>query len=312
MSGADEFGEIARLFRPLTHGAPGAFELLDDAAVVKARPGHDLVITKDALVEGVHVLAGEAPGLIARKLLRTNLSDLAAKAAEPFAAFLAIAWPRAWTPADRKAFAAGLAEDLKAFGVDLLGGDTVSTDGPMVASLTALGWAPEGRMVRRAGAVAGHHLMVSGPIGDGCLGLSAARGELEDADGYLAGRYHLPTPRLELREALRGQASAACDVSDGLVADAGHIAKASGVGLRLDLDKLPLSGPARRWLEAQPDRVAGLVRLATGGDDYEVVCTGPEPIEGFTVVGEVLAGPGVATLVDGRPTDTGEGGWRHR
>jgi thiamine-monophosphate kinase len=312
MSGADEFGEIARLFRPLTHGAAGAFDLLDDAAVVKSRHGHDLVVTKDALVEGVHVLAGEAPGLIAKKLLRANLSDLAAKAAEPFGCFLAVAWPRAYTLAQRRAFAAGLGEDLKAFGVDLLGGDTVSTDGPLVASLTALGWAPEGRMVRRAGAVAGHHLMVSGVIGDGHLGLVAAKGEIDDKDGYLAGRYRLPTPRLDLREVLRGRASAACDVSDGLVADAGHIAKASGVGLRLDLDRLPLSKAAQRWLKAQPDRVSALVRLATGGDDYEVVCAGPDPIEGFTVVGEVLAGPGVATLVDGRPTDTGEGGWRHR
>lgn len=312
MSGAGEFGEIARLFRPLTHGADGAFDLLDDAAVVRSRPGHDLVVTKDALVEGVHVLAGEAPGLIARKLLRTNLSDLAAKAAEPFGCFLAIAWPRTYSPADRRAFAAGLAEDLTAFGLDLLGGDTVSTDGPLVASLTALGWAPEGRMVRRAGALAGHHLMVSGVIGDGHLGLHAARGEIEDADGYLVGRYRLPSPRLELREVLRGQASAACDVSDGLVADAGHIAQASGVGLRLDLDRLPLSPAAQRWLAAQPDRVSALVRLATGGDDYEVVCTGPEALEGFTVVGEVLAGPGVAALVDGRPVDTGEGGWRHR
>src|SRR5882672_6243795 len=120
MSGADEFSEIARLFRPLTGGAAGAFDLLDDAAVVPQRPGFDLVVTKDAVVEGVHFPVGERPDLVARKLLRVNLSDLAAKAAEPFAAFLAVAWPQAYGPAEREAFAAGLGRDLRAFGVALL------------------------------------------------------------------------------------------------------------------------------------------------------------------------------------------------
>src|ERR1700760_1303712 len=154
----DEFSDIARLFRPLTGGAAGAFDLLDDAAVVSQRPGFDLVITKDAIVEGVHFPVGEAPDLVARKLIRVNLSDLAAKAAEPFGCFLAVAWPRAYGPAEREAFAGGLGEDLGAFGVALLGGDTVSTPGPFTASLTALGWVPEGRMIRRAGAEAGDTL----------------------------------------------------------------------------------------------------------------------------------------------------------
>ena len=130
MSGADEFDEIESLFRPLTGGAAGAFQLLDDAAVVPHRPGHDLVVTKDAIVEGVHFPVGEAPGLVAQKLLRVNLSDLAAKAAEPFACFLAVAWPEGFGPSEREAFAKGLGEDLRRFGVDLLGGDTVRTPGP--------------------------------------------------------------------------------------------------------------------------------------------------------------------------------------
>src|SRR6059058_548763 len=179
MSGADEFGEIARLFRPLTGGAPGAFDLLDDAAVVPQRAGFDLVVTKDAMVEGVHFPVGEAPDLVARKLLRVNLSDLAAKAAEPFACFLAVAWPPAYGPAERAAFARGLGEDLRAYGVALLGGDTVRTPGPFTASLTALGWVPEGRMLRRAGARPGDVLAVSGTIGDGTLGLAAILGEIE-------------------------------------------------------------------------------------------------------------------------------------
>jgi thiamine-monophosphate kinase len=312
MSGADEFSEIARLFRPLTGGAAGAFDLLDDAAVVPQRPGFDLVITKDAIVEGVHFPVGERPELIARKLLRVNLSDLAAKAAEPFACFLAVAWPNDFATAEREAFASGLGEDLKAFGVALLGGDTVSTPGPFAASLTALGWVPDGRMVRRAGAKVGDVLAVSGTIGDGALGLMAVRGEVEDPDGWLAGRYRLPTPRVDLREQLSTRATAAADVSDGLVADAGHIAKASGVGLRLDLGTLPLSAPARRWLEAQPDRAAALVRLATGGDDYEVVCTakGAAP-QGFTAIGEVTAGSALDVRLDGVRLEVAQGGWRH-
>ncbi|WP_414693969.1 thiamine-phosphate kinase [Phenylobacterium sp.] len=312
MSGADEFSEISRLFRPLTGGAAGAFDLLDDAAVVPQRPGFDLVVTKDAIVGGVHFPVGERPDLIARKLVRVNLSDLAAKAAEPFGCFLAVAWPKAFGPAERRAFADGLGADLQAFGVALLGGDTVSTPGPFTASLTALGWVPEGRMVRRAGAAVGDLVAVSGTIGDGTLGLAAASGEVDDADGWLADRYRLPTPRLELRQTLRAHASAAADVSDGLMADAGHIAEASGVGMRLDLDALPLSAAARRWLDLQPDRTAALIRLATGGDDYEVVCTMRDAApEGFTVIGAVVVGSGVEALADGERLEVAQRGWRH-
>jgi thiamine-monophosphate kinase len=312
MPGADEFSEIARLFRPLTGGAAGAFDLLDDAAVVPQRPGFDLVVTKDAIVEGVHFPVGERPDLIARKLARVNLSDLAAKAAEPFGCFLAVAWPKAFGPAERKAFAGGLGADLQAFGVALLGGDTVSTPGPFTASLTALGWVHEGRMVRRAGAAVGDLVVVSGTIGDGTLGLAAASGEIEDAGGWLADRYRLPTPRLDLRQALRAHATAAADVSDGLIADAGHIADASGVGMQLDLDALPLSPAASRWLDLQPDRAAALIRLATGGDDYEVVCTMRDAApEGFTVIGAAVAGSGVEARADGVRLDVARGGWRH-
>ena len=310
--GADEFSEIARLFRPLTAGAAGALDLLDDAAVVPQRPGFDLVVTKDAIVEGVHFPLGEAPDLIARKLVRVNLSDLAAKAAEPFGCFLAVAWPQAFGSAEREAFAHGLGQDLRAFGVALLGGDTVSTPGPFTASLTALGWVPEGRMVRRAGAKAGDTVAVSGTIGDGGLGLAAVKGEITDPGGSLAERYRLPTPRLELREALRAQAHAAADVSDGLIADAGHLAEASGVGLRLDLDAMPLSPGARAWLDGQPDRNAALLRLATGGDDYEVVCAvaGPAPA-GFTAIGEVILGSGVEVRAGTAKLDVVHKGWRH-
>jgi thiamine-monophosphate kinase len=311
----DEFAQIARLFRPLTGGAPEAFDLLDDAAAIPSRPGFDLVVTKDAVVEGVHAPVGERPDLIARKLLRANLSDLAAKAAEPYAAFLAVAWPKGMGLDGREAFAAGLAQDASAFGVVLLGGDTVSTPGPLTASLTLLGWVPAGTMVRRAGARPGDLILVSGTIGDGALGLAAMRGEIEDPDGFLAERYRLPQPRLELREALRAHASAACDVSDGLVADAGHLASASRTALRLDLDRMPLSDAARRWLAVQPDRAQALLALAVGGDDYEIVCTAPSssaPALGLTTIGEVTEGEGVTVFCDDVRLDAGAGGWRHR
>jgi thiamine-monophosphate kinase len=311
---SDEFGEIARLFRPLTRGAPGAFDLLDDAAVIPSRSGHDLVVTKDVIVEGVHFPEGEAPDLVARKALRVNLSDLAAKAAEPFACFLAVAWPRRFEARDRERFAMGLASDLETYDLSLMGGDTVVTPGPFTVSLTAMGWVPQGRMVRRAGARPGDQLMVSGTIGDGALGLLAVRGEIRDPNGRLTYRYRLPQPRLDLRDDLRRLATAAADVSDGLVADAGHIATASGVGLEIDLDALPLSGAAASWLERQKDPRAALLRLATGGDDYEVVCTGRADVArpaGLTVIGRVTEGQGVAVRLAGAPVDAGSGGWRH-
>jgi thiamine-monophosphate kinase len=307
----DEFGQIERLFRPLTKGAPEAFGLLDDAAAIPSRPGQDLIVTKDAMVEGVHFLPSDPPDLVARKLLRVNLSDLAAKGAEPYGYFLATAWPRSFEWEQRQRFAAGLTADGDLFGLTLLGGDTVSTPGPLSLSLTMLGWTPAGAMVRRGGARAGDLLMVSGTIGDGFLGLRAARGELEDPDGYLAGRYRLPNPRLDLRAVLRASASAAADVSDGLIADIGHIAKASGLRADLDLDRIPLSAAAGAWSFAQPDLAAALSALAAGGDDYEVVCTAPIPLEGFTVIGRMAEGVGVELAWRGEAQALGRSGWKH-
>ena len=275
--GEDEFETIARLLRPLA-GAPEALGLQDDAAAIPARPGQDLIVSQDAMVAGVHFLEGDGLDLVARRLLRTNLSDLAAKAAEPYGYFLTVAWPHGTAWAERERLSAGLAEDQERFGLTLLGGDTVSTPGPLTLSATILGWTGAGAMVRRGTARPGDRLLVSGTIGDGWLGLRAARGELEgivapEAVEWLAGRYRLPDPRLELRDPLRAHANAAADVSDGLVADAGHIAEASGVRLQLDLDRLPVSEPASQWLSRRPDRAEALAALATGGDDYEIVLT---------------------------------------
>ena len=327
-SPVDEFEQIAKLLRPLTDGAPEALDLLDDAAVIPSRPGYDLVISKDAMVEGVHFLPDDPLDLVAGKLLRANLSDLAAKAAEPYAYLLATAWSPRCGWAEREAFAAGLRGDQDLFGLRLIGGDTVATPGPLTLSLTVLGWVPAGRMVRRGGARAGDMLMVSGTIGDGWLGLDAASGGLPglsaaDRD-WLADRYRRPQPRLALREALLAHATAAADVSDGLIADAGHIGEASGLAVEIDLDAVPLSEAATKWTAAQPDQAAALTSLATGGDDYEIVCTvAPEDAGAFqamsqaagvamTRIGRVAVGDGVTVLQNEQPLTISRTGYRHR
>jgi thiamine-monophosphate kinase len=323
----DEFDQIAQLFRPLTFGAPEALELMDDAAIIAGRPGFDLVVTKDAMVEGVHFLSGDPLNWTARKLLRVNLSDLAAKGATPFGYFLAVAWPHGCDDAGRWRFAEGLKLEQLAHNLPLLGGDTVSTPGPLTASVTLLGWVEAGRMVKRSGARAGDILLVSGTIGDGGLGLQAAQGRLgglgAEAIAYLADRYRLPSPRLALSKALRDHASAAADVSDGLLADAGHIGEASGLGVVIDLERLPISAAAAAWRDRQADVAGAHGALAGFGDDYEVVCTAApgavvtliaaaaEAGVTLTPIGAARAAPGVSARWRGVEITVPHAGWRH-
>ena len=270
----DEFDSIAKLFRPLATG-PEALGLTDDAALLPQRPGYELVVTTDTLVEGVHFLANDPPGQIAQKLLRVNLSDLAAKGAEPYGYLLNVAWTSAWDEPRRTAFAGGLAEDQARFGLRLFGGDTVSTPGAFTVGATVFGWVEPGGMVRRSGARAGDRLVVSGTIGDGALGLKAALGQLSAGQAdreALERRYRLPEPRCALTPVLQRYARAAADISDGLLADAFNIARASGVGLEIELGDIPLSVAAGRWVQAQADPTKALMALATGGDDYEIAC----------------------------------------
>ncbi len=194
MSLSPEFSRIARHFRPIA--GPGSLGLTDDAALFTPPPGRELVMTADAMVEGVHFLPGTAPGLVARKLLRVNLSDLAAMGAVPFGYLVTLSVPRSLDDDWFAGFAAGLGTDQAAFGISLLGGDTTETPGPLTLSLTAVGHVAPGTAILRSGAQPGDELWVTGTIGDGVLGLHAARGELPDPDGYLKGRYDLPTPRL--------------------------------------------------------------------------------------------------------------------
>jgi thiamine-monophosphate kinase len=316
----DEFDFIARLMKPLTKGAPEALGLVDDAAAIQARPGFDLIVTTDMIVEGVHFLPSDPLDLVARKLLRVNLSDLAAKAAEPYGWFLSVSWPGrcGWT--EREAFARGLAQDQDAFGLKLLGGDTTSTPGPLTANATLLGWVPSGQARLRSGARSGDLLLVSGVVGDGWLGLKAALGEI-DAPGALE-RYRLPEPRLGLRGALAA-AHAAADVSDGLLADAGRIAIASGLAAEIELERLPLSEEGLRHVEGARDRLEALVELASGGDDYEIVCAAaPERADHviagaaaagvrLTAVGRMVEGEGVRAFFDGRDITPPRLGYRH-
>ncbi|HEV2677107.1 MAG TPA: thiamine-phosphate kinase [Aliidongia sp.] len=317
-----EFGRIARFFAPLAAGAPGALGLTDDAALVDCPAGERLVVTVDAMVEGVHFLVGDPPDLVARKLVRVNLSDLAAMAARPVGYFLTTALPKSRGDDWLAGFAAGLAQDQAEFGITLLGGDSVSTPGPVSLTLTALGRVAVGAEVRRGGARPGDLVFVSGTIGDGALGLDAAQGKLDGvldpADvAFLADRYRLPRPRADLGPRLSGLACAMMDVSDGLVGDLGHICDVSGVAGVIEAAKVPLSAAAARL----PDR---LETVLTGGDDYELLFTAPPERQGaimaaaaaasvpVTVIGRIEAGQGVRVLDGaGREVTLNGVGWRH-
>lgn len=323
MRAVDEFNLIGRYFRPLAT-APEALDLRDDAALLSVPPGHELAITKDAMVAGVHFLGTEPPALIARKLLRVNLSDLAAMGAQPLGYFLALALPPGADERWPAGFADGLREDGAAFGFSLLGGDTVA-GGALTLSLTALGTVPVGEALLRSGARAGDTVWVSGAIGDGLLGLRMARRALStsltEIQTQAQGRYLLPQPRVALGMRLRGLATACMDVSDGLTQDAAHLAGASGVGVTLRLADVPLS-PAWRAL-AEEEGLSPADAVA-GGDDYELLFTAPESAAArireaaqasgmaVTAIGQVTQGEGVRLLdAAGRAVSLARTGYRH-
>jgi thiamine-monophosphate kinase len=291
---ADRYSEdelIARVFAPIA--GPAALGLLDDAALLEAST-EPLVATVDMLVAGVHFFADDPPGSIAKKALRVNLSDLAAKGATPAGFLLALSLPGDWTNDWLEAFAAGIAEDARAYAAPLIGGDTTATPGPLTISITALGRAP--RFVPRTGARPGDALYVSGTIGDAALGLALRRDAAlsarlsPQARAHLLERYLLPRPRLDLSPWLRAKASAAMDVSDGLVGDLGKLCRASGVGAVVEAPLVPLSESSRAAIALAP----GLFETAlTGGDDYEILFTAARetaPPEGATRIGEIIAG----------------------
>ena len=315
-----EFALIARHFRPLA--GEGALDLGDDAALLTPPAGPQLVLAADALVAGVHFLPDDPPGMIARKLLRVNLSDLAAMGAAPLGYLMTTAFTRGTADSWIAAFVAGLAEDQERFGIAVLGGDTVATPGPACFSLTIIGVVPPGQALHRRGAQIGDDIWVSGSIGDGALGLRVLQGKLAaDAEGHLARRYRLPEPRLALGQALRGVARAAMDVSDGLVQDLGHLCRAAGCGAEVIADAVPLSAAASAALAGD---AALLPLILTGGDDYELLfAAAPEDAAAVRAAGEkagvpvarlgrFIAGEGVVVRDgSGAAITLPQGGWSH-
>jgi thiamine-monophosphate kinase len=270
---------IARYFKPLaTH--PGAFGLTDDAAAIAPPAGCDLVLKTDGVIGGVHFFPDDPPDTVAKKVLRMNLSDLAAKGARPLGFLLALALPARIGEEWLEAFARGLAEDVKLFGCPLLGGDTDHTPGPISVSIAAFGTVPHGKMVRRAGAKPGERVVVTGTIGDAALGL-LLRGDPAKAgrwgltsrqQDHLRDRYLVPQPRNAIAEFLGSYASAAMDVSDGLAGDLAKLCRASGVAAEIECARVPLSEAARAALTEDPALIETIV---TGGDDYEILACVP-------------------------------------
>jgi thiamine-monophosphate kinase len=227
----------------------------------------------------VHFFPDDPAGAIARKALRVNLSDLAAKGAAPLGFLLGLGLPQDLPQDWLAAFAAGLGDDATAYGCPLLGGDTVQSPAGLTLSITAIGTVPEGEMVRRAGVAEGDLLYVTGTIGDAALGLRLRRGE--DADqgwitsldatsrAHLASRYLLPEPRLGLVQALRGHARSAMDISDGFAGDLAKLLRLAGMTTDMGLGDVPLSDAARQAMTKAPDLAATIL---SGGDDYEILC----------------------------------------
>jgi thiamine-monophosphate kinase len=310
---------VAKFFRPIaTH--PGAFDLSDDAAAITPPPGCDLVLKTDGVIGGVHFFPEDPPDTVARKALRINLSDLAAKGATPLGFLLAIGLPAGLPPDWLAAFAHGLRQDAEHYGCPLLGGDPDRSPGAITVYISALGTVPHGTMVRRKGAQPGDVVVVTGTIGDAALGLvlrqearreppyPGARWQLDAAmRAHLLDRYLLPRPRTAVATVLRSYASAAMDVSDGLAGDLAKLCRVSGVAAAVAVADVPLSPAARMAIATEP---AAIETVLTGGDDFEILATvAPDRFEAFrreagavgvaiTRIGTVEAGQGVRFCTD--------------
>ena len=325
--GSAEDRLIARYFRPLAT-APGAFGLIDDAAALTPPPGYDLVLTTDGVIAGVHFFHDDPPAMVSRKVLRMNLSDLAAKGAKPLGFLLSVALPTGFGEAWLGAFAEGLAEDAARYGIPLYGGDTDNTPGPISASIFAFGAVPHGKMVHRSTARPGDCLVVTGTIGDAAIGLQLRRDRLrarrlglsDVAAAELEGRYLLPQPRNAIADAILHYASAAIDVSDGLAGDLDKLCRASAVAADIEVQAVPLSDAARAAIAAEP---ALLEAALTGGDDYEIVLTlAPEKLAALraagkaagiavTEIGRVQEGEGTRFLQEGRALNFARASYSH-
>jgi thiamine-monophosphate kinase len=317
----DEFAIIAEILAPLAT-CPGAFGLKDDAAVIAPHPGFDLVVTTDQISEGTDFFKHDPADSIAKKALLVNLSDLAAKGARPEYYLLTLSLPQGMTREWLERFAAGLLEVQDNYALSLLGGDTSATEGPLSITVTAFGFVTAGKMVRRSGAKMGDGVYVTGAIGDSGGGLAIFKREKHTLDeaqrDYLISRYRVPHPPVGFGTALPGRASASVDISDGLIADLGHIAAASGVGITLDAQTIPRS-PALRAFWG--DGIDAIVRAVTSGDDYQIAFTADPAREAeimtaakdvtVTRIGRVTAGQGVELHHDGQTILVPKAGYRH-
>ncbi|NOX94125.1 MAG: thiamine-phosphate kinase [Alphaproteobacteria bacterium] len=321
-----EFDIIREIFAPLTSNAPGAFQLTDDAALLDV----GLVVTKDIMVSGVHFLPKDPIDLVARKLLRVNLSDLAAKGAKPTGYILGCVWPANVKRHSIELFASGLREDQEKFRIALFGGDTAVhklKTAPLTLSATVFGAPPKLGMTMRSGASHSDDLYVSGTIGDAGLGLAALKKEEKFTTvdkASLLGRFHLPQPRLSLGAALAGLATSAIDVSDGLIADAGHLARASNLRVEIDAVAIPRSPAAATWIASKSNRWRAIAKLASFGDDYEILFSAPSSMRRSIAVaakasrtevsriGVMKRGEGVALLDEkGKEIAVPSGGFDH-
>ena len=301
--GSAEDRLIAKHFAPIARH-PGALGLTDDAAFFAPPAGCELVLKADAVIGGVHFFPDDPPDLVARKALRVNLSDLAAKGADPAGFLLSLAIPREIDDPWLEAFARGLAEDAAHFACPLFGGDTDRSPGPIMVSIAAFGTVPAGRMVRRGGARPGDVVMVTGTIGDAVLGLRLRQAKAPPpgleaaASEALIGRYLLPQPRNGLAAPLRAHAHASMDISDGLVGDLAKLCRTSGVSAEIAVERIPLSEPAQAFLRTEPPLLRDML---TGGDDYEIAFTLPE--ERVAAMREAAAAAGIAVTAIGRVTE---------
>lgn len=317
---------IERFFRPLSrHTEVVQRGIGDDCAVLSVPAGEELLISVDTLVEGVHFPANYPPAQLARRALAVCASDLAASGAQPRAFTLALCLPELNAPWLEQ-FSAALAADAAAYDMVLVGGDT--TRGPLCITLQVMGTAPRGTALLRSGAQPGDRIFVSGTVGDARAALDfLSVVQASASQQYCLERYHSPQPRLALGMALRGIASAALDISDGLAADLGHILTASGVGARVEVDRLPVSAALRQLYPEGSARVDGMPvawRYAlSGGDDYELCFTAaPEQrnsIEALaqslsiaiTEVGEIVADSGLRCVDSNGAAVSPAAGYQH-
>jgi thiamine-monophosphate kinase len=309
----DEFSRIAKYLAPLA--GPEGRGLTDDAAVLAPPPGRELVLTVDQMLEGVHFLPGDPPDLIARKLLRRNLSDLAAMGALPLGYLLTTAFPPGVGEDWLAAFSRGLARDQQDYGIKLFGGDSSSSLQQISLSAILIGHTAPGEAISRNGAKAGDGIWVTGTIGDAALGLLARLGKLTDPDGYVTNRSMLPSPRVGLP--LAGIVNAAIDVSDGLLQDLGHMCAGANLAATIHAGLVPTSPAAAAFGPGY------LEHRLTDGDDYELILAVPPAHESLffvacadlavTKIGTFSARPAGLTVLDesGAPMTFQKSGWRH-